>query len=128
MFGFMNALAAAAGAATMFLAMIAWDAAIDDPGVRREAREAYVKEADRERATAEREQAEKLAALIKAKALEMERELAIEAASKEEFAASLKAAYEDNQEKQDEIDRLKNSPDRARVPLVRDLDVRLRNR
>ena len=124
--GLSSSLAAVLAAGATFLACAAWDAAIDDPGVRRAARADYVRISEFEAAQADAEAARKLATLRAQSALRLRQQGEADAASLARFQAQLAAAQAMQEEMQDAIDELV----RARpggVPDVRDLGVRLRN-
>ncbi|MCB1463243.1 MAG: hypothetical protein KDJ90_12650 [Nitratireductor sp.] len=131
MFGLLHYLAAGAGAGAMFLAMMTWDAAVDDPAVRREARREYVKLSELEAETARREAAEELAKLNADKLAEERAARASAEQSLSQFEADRLSAEQDARELADELETLRAArPVGERLPSLGDLGVydRLRQR
>lgn len=117
------ALPAAVAGVAVFIAMRSFDAAIDDPAVRREATRACVARAAYEGEIARRQAAEALLALAEEKRAELVRLRQSDAAALAAFEQARRAAEEKNEELTHALDDLAGD-----VPVVGDHARRLRNR
>lgn len=128
-FGLRGLIGLAAGASLSSILWMGWDAAVDDPAIRRAARDGYVREAELAGAQARAEQSERLRQAAEAKAAEMEAARRAYEAALAQARQELAAADLQQQDLEDALDELRRArPADRRVPTVRDLvGDRLRN-